>query len=185
MGGRPLLRTGRAGLFPRRQERHAADRVRAAHRPRGPAGRDPGLPRQHRRPHRVHRGRAASPRQVQALAANPDRGPRNDHLGAHRSTARAGRPGLDHLPTGAGDRQARRRRRAVATIPVRPAGPRRDHPPRLPRRTAHRLPQPAPGHRTSPQTRSAARRHRDPARPPGHRRGRRAASRGRPDRHQD
>ena len=57
VAGRHALPAGRPRLLPRRQERHAADRVRAAHRPRGPPGRGPGLPRQHRRPGRVHRDR--------------------------------------------------------------------------------------------------------------------------------
>ena len=50
---------GRPRLLPGRQERETADRVRAAHRPGRPPGRGPGLPRQHRRPRRVHRHRAA------------------------------------------------------------------------------------------------------------------------------
>ena len=61
---------------------------------------------------------------------------------------------------------ARRRRRAAADDPVRPARPGRDQPPRLPRRTADRLPQPRPGRRTRPQTRRAAGRHRDTCSPP-------------------
>src|SRR5207247_1374790 len=44
----------------------AADRVRAAHRPGRPPGRGPGLPRQHRRPGRVHRHRAGAAGQVRA-----------------------------------------------------------------------------------------------------------------------
>ena len=55
-GGLALPARG-ARLLPRRQERQGADRVRAAHRPRGPAGRDPGPRGEHRRPRRVHRDR--------------------------------------------------------------------------------------------------------------------------------
>ena len=55
VAGRLAVPAGRPRLLPGRQERENADRVRAAHRPRGPPGRGPGLPRQHRRPRRVHR----------------------------------------------------------------------------------------------------------------------------------
>ena len=65
---------------------------------------------------------------------------------------------------------------------VRHPGPRRDQPPRLPRRAADRLPQPTAGRRTHPQTRPAAGRHRKPA-GPDHRPGRRRpADRRRQDR---
>ncbi|HEX2263377.1 MAG TPA: transposase [Pseudonocardiaceae bacterium] len=81
-------------------------------------------------------------------------------------------------------RQARRRGRAVAAVAVRSAGPGRDHPSRLSRRTADRLPQPGAGRRACPQARGAARRYRGPAGPDHHRRDRRAPGRGRPDRDQ-
>ena len=42
VAGGPVLPAGRPGLLPGRQERQAADRVRAAHRPRRPPGRGPG-----------------------------------------------------------------------------------------------------------------------------------------------
>ena len=58
VAGRHALPAGRPRLLPGRQERETADRVRAAHRPGRPPGRGPGLPRQHRRPRRVHRHRA-------------------------------------------------------------------------------------------------------------------------------
>ena len=59
LAGGPVLPAGSPGVLPGRQERPAADRVRAAHRPGRAPGRGPGLPRQHRRPVRVHvhRGR--------------------------------------------------------------------------------------------------------------------------------
>ena len=44
-------------LFPRRQERAAADRIRGAHRPGRASGGGAGIARQHRRPGRVHRHR--------------------------------------------------------------------------------------------------------------------------------
>ena len=55
LAGGHALPAGRPRLLPGRQERQAADRVRAAHRPGRPPGRGPGVPRQHRRPGRVHR----------------------------------------------------------------------------------------------------------------------------------
>src|SRR6266545_2504590 len=58
------------------------------------------------------------------------------------------------------DREAGRRPAAAAADPVRPTGPGRDRPPRLPRRASGRLPQPAPGQGTGPQTRGVAGRHR-------------------------
>ena len=79
-------------------------------------------------------------------------------------------------------RQTGRRRRAAADEPVRHPGPGRDHPPRLPRRAADRLPQPTTGRRTRPQTRRAARRHRAPAGPDHRPRRRRPAVRRRRDR---
>ena len=50
---------------------------------------------------------------------------------------------------------------AAANVVVRHPGPGRDRPPRLPRRAADRLPQPAAGGRTHPQTPRTARRHRE------------------------
>jgi hypothetical protein len=44
-------------LLPRRQEGQGPDRVRAAHRPRGPPGRDPGPGGERRRPGGLHRDR--------------------------------------------------------------------------------------------------------------------------------
>ena len=58
------LPAGRPRLLPGRQERETADRVRAAHRPGRPPGRGPGLPRQHRRPRRVHRHRGRGAEEV-------------------------------------------------------------------------------------------------------------------------
>ena len=52
LGDRGYSRDGKKGKRP--------DRVRAAHRPRGPARRGPGLRREHRRPRRVHRDRSTS-----------------------------------------------------------------------------------------------------------------------------
>ena len=43
VGDRAVLRTGRARLLPRRQERLRADRIRHPHRPGGPAGRGAGV----------------------------------------------------------------------------------------------------------------------------------------------
>jgi len=57
MDGRLALPAGRPRVLPGRQERPAADRVRAAHGPR-PADRGPRAPRRPRRLHR-HRGRGA------------------------------------------------------------------------------------------------------------------------------
>ena len=57
VAGRLAVPAGRPRLLPGRQERHAADRVRAAHRPSRAPGRGPRLPRQHRRPGRLHRDR--------------------------------------------------------------------------------------------------------------------------------
>ena len=45
VAGRLAVPAGRPRLLPGRQERQTADRVRAAHRPRRPPGRGPGLPR--------------------------------------------------------------------------------------------------------------------------------------------
>ena len=65
-GWKDALPAGRPRLLPGRQERQTADRVRAAHRPRRPPGRGPGLPRQHRRPGRVHRHRGRGPEEIRA-----------------------------------------------------------------------------------------------------------------------
>ena len=69
----------------------AADRVRAAHRPRGPPGRGPGAARQHRRPGGVHRDRQGSARQVRTGPDDHGRGPRHDHQRPHRRAARGRR----------------------------------------------------------------------------------------------
>ena len=56
LGGGQPLRAGRVRLLPGRQARQAADRVRAAHRPRRTAGRGAGVRGQHRRPENLPRG---------------------------------------------------------------------------------------------------------------------------------
>ena len=47
----------------------------------GRPGRGPGVPRQHRRPRRVHRHRGRGPEEVRAGADGHGRRPRHDHLG--------------------------------------------------------------------------------------------------------
>ena len=84
VAGGPVLPAGRPGLLPGRQEGPAADRVRAAHRPRGATGRGPGLPRQHRRPLRAHRDRGRGAGEVRAGQDGHGRRPGHDHLGPHR-----------------------------------------------------------------------------------------------------
>ena len=144
---------------------------------RRPPGRGPGVPRQHRRPRRVHRDRHGGAGQVRAGQDGHGRGPRHDHQ----------RPDPGHEP--AGDGTARPdpyewitalRAPAIRKLmaddgplqlsPVRSAGPRRDHLRRLPRRAADRLPQPGPGRRPGPHPRGTPGRHREAARP-GHRPG--------------
>ena len=68
VGDRAVLRAGRPRLLPRRQEGLRADRVRGAHRPGRPPGRDAGVRRQHRRPDRVHR--RAAPSQTSSASSN-------------------------------------------------------------------------------------------------------------------
>src|SRR5215813_12565538 len=91
-------------------------------------------------------------------------------------------------PTGGSPRCAPRRskadgrRRPLADVTVRPAGPGRDHQPGLPRRAAGRLPQPAAGRRPRPQTREPAASHREAARPHHRPRAGQTADRRRPDR---
>ena len=70
VGDRPVLRAGRAGLLPRRQERLAADRIRHPHRPG-----------------RVHRHRRGHRHPVRADRAGAGRGPGHDHLRAYRRLA--------------------------------------------------------------------------------------------------
>ena len=173
-------RAGRARLLPGRQEGLRADRVRGAHRPGRPPGRGAGVRRQHRRPGRVRRDRHRHPRHAGHRAAGAGGRSRHDHLRAHRRAAQTQRqPGhrnrfrVDHRAARTRDRQTRRRRRPIADEPVRHPGPRRDQPPRLPRRTVDRLPQPRAGGRTRPQTLRAAGRDRQGTRPyprPGRRR---------------
>ena len=81
-------------------------------------------------------------------------------------------------------RHPRRAGRAAAALAVRRVRPGRDHPPRLPRGTPRRLPQPGTRDRTGPQTPRAAGRHRNR---PGSGAGlsrRRTPHRGGPDRAQ-
>ena len=105
---RLVLRAGRPRLLPGRQEGPAADRVRAAHRPGRAAGGGPGVPRQHRRPDRVHRRRGGRTHQVRVGADGDGRGPRDDHHRADRRAARDRRAGLADRATRPRDRQARR-----------------------------------------------------------------------------
>ena len=86
---------------------------------------------------------------------------------------------LDHRAARPGDRHTGRRGRAAADVPVRHPGPGRDHPPRLPRRTADRLPQPGLAAERarkrddcSPPPRPARHDHRPRRRRPARRRGR-------------
>ena len=134
VAGGPVLPAGRPRLLPGRQERPAADRVRAAHRPGRPPGRGPGVPRQHRRPRRVHHHRGRGPGEVRARADGHGRRPRHDHLGPHRRPEPAGGRDraagplrVDHRAARPGHPQADGRRRPAADVPVRSAGPGRDH----------------------------------------------------------
>ena len=173
VAGRLALPAGRPRLLPGRQERETADRVRAAHRPGRPPGRGPGVPRQHRRPRRVHRHRGRGPEEVRAGPDGHGRRPRHDHQRPDPGPEPAGR--RDPRPDPYGWITALRApaiRKLMADDgplqlqPLRPAGPRRDHLTRLPRRAADRLPQPGPGRRPRPHPRGPARRHREAARPP-------------------
>ena len=164
---------GRPRLLPGRQERKTADRVRAAHRPGRAAGRGPGLPRQHRRPRRVHRHRRRDAEEVRAGADGHGRRPRHDHQRPDPGPEPAGRPDpaagslrVDHRAARPRHPQADGRRRPAPAVPLRSAGSRRDHLTGLPRRAAGRLPQPGPGRRPRPQARGPAVRHREAARPP-------------------
>ena len=174
-----MLPAGRPRLLPRRQERQAADRVRAAHRPRRPPGRSPGLPRQHRRPRRIHCHRHGGAGQVRPGADGHGRRPGHDHLRPDRGPEpaggrdrTAGRLRVDHRAARPRHQKAHGRRRPAPAQPLRPAEPGRNQPPRLPRGAANRLPQPGPGRRPRPHPQRTARRHRETARP-HHRPGRR------------
>ena len=90
VAGGHALPAGRPRLLPGRQEGPAADRVRAAHRPGGPPGRGPGVPRQHRRPGRVHRDRHGRAGQVRAGQDGHGRRPRHDHQRPDRGPEPAG-----------------------------------------------------------------------------------------------
>jgi deoxyribodipyrimidine photolyase len=68
---RHALPAGRPRLLPRRQERLAPNRVRAAHRPRRAPRRGSGRGGQHRRPDRVHRGCRCSTRPTSPRSPTP------------------------------------------------------------------------------------------------------------------
>jgi len=89
---------------------------------------------------------------------------------------------VDHRAARPRHPQAHGRRRPAPAVPVRRAGPRRDHQRRLPRRAPHRLPQPRTRRRPRPQARGPPRRHREAARPDRRPRRFRQAVRGRRDR---
>src|SRR5271166_2504966 len=136
MGDRAVLRAGRARLFPRRQERLRADRVRHPHRRRGPPGGGAGGSRQHRRPDRVRPDRDRDERQLHPRQPGAGRRPWDDHHRPHHRAARTQRKRnrfrVDHRAACPAGRQTRRRRRAAADEPVRRPRPGRDRPPRLP-----------------------------------------------------
>ena len=126
MAGRLAVPAGRPRLLPGRQEGPAADRVRAAHRPGRAAGRGPGLPRQHRRPGRVHRHRGRGAGQVRAGRNGHGRRPRHDYLRPDRCAepgrgrdAAAGPVPVDHRAARPGDPQAAGRGRPAAAVLVR------------------------------------------------------------------
>ena len=126
VAGRLAVPAGRPRLLPGRQERQAADRVRAAHRPRRPPGRGPGAPRQHRRPRRVHRDHRGGAGQVRAGQDGHGRRPGNDHLRpdpgpepAGGRDAAAGPLRMDHRAARPGNQKAHGRRRPAQLSPVR------------------------------------------------------------------
>jgi len=80
LGERGYSRDGKKG--------QGADRVRAAHRPRGPPGRSPGAARQHRRPGRVHPDHRGGAGQVRAGQDGHGRRPRHDHHRPHQGAER-------------------------------------------------------------------------------------------------
>src|SRR5919197_1034737 len=110
------------------------DHPQAAHRRFGPAGSGAGVPRQHRRPSRVHHHPHPAAGGLRPLRGGGGRRPRHAHPRPHRRAPGPERVRLDHRA--ACSRRRARRRRVAAAESVRPGQPRRDQPPRLSRRAA-------------------------------------------------
>src|SRR6516162_9581682 len=146
--GRALLSAGPARLQPRPPRRPTATGDRPAVRRQWLPDRGRGVRRQHRGSGNLG---AADPNAAAALQT-PSRGgggrPRHDHRRPDRADAAPGGAGLDQRIAGAGNLATRGRRRTAAMVAVRPARHGRDRQPRLPRRAAGGVPQPAAGRGT-------------------------------------
>ena len=186
-GGHPLPASP-ARIQPRRQEGHAADRLRAAVHGRGLSRRHRGLRGLDERPEDGGQSSSEAARAVRTRAGGAGGRPGDADGSAHpRGPAGCRGTALDHHAARTDHPQTRQRRHRDA-VTVRRAGLGRGHQRRVPRRAAHRVPQSAAGRRTPAQARRAAGGHRggprahrgrDPAREQtatrrgGHRRARR------------
>ena len=186
VAGGPVLPAGGPRLLPGRQEGQGADRVRAAHRPRGPAGRGPGLRGEHRRPRRRSPRSSTSCTATFGLRKMVMVGDRGMITTARIEALREldGKYGWITALRAPAIRKLMAEDGPLQLSPVRRAGPRRDQLARFPRRAARRLPQPRPGRGARPQARGPARRHREAARPDRRPGRRRPAGRRRRDRRQ-
>src|SRR6202008_1704810 len=143
----PQLPAGGDRVCPRRGQRPAPDRLRAAvHHRRGTGGHR-GVRRQHRRRQDADRPNPQAHHPVRAEPGRPGRRPRHAHQCPHDRGAAPGSPGLAQRAARRPD-QGLGGRRGAAAVAVRRAEPGGHHPPRLPRGAADRLPQPRPGRRT-------------------------------------
>src|SRR3984893_16439973 len=170
MGRGTVLRAGALWLFPRRQEGQVADCLRPVVCSRWLSGSGRSVRGQYRRPDDIVGANRQAQRALWPVARRAGRRPRHDHQRPHPRRVEAGRARLDHRAQSPADpRLARRGRRpAVAVRRTRSGG---DHHPRVSRRAARGLQEPALGRGTGLQARGSA---------AGHRGG--VAQAGRPDR---
>ena len=107
VAGGTVLPAGRPRLLPGWQERHGCRSSTGCSPTRRPPGRGPGVPRQHRRPGRVHRHRHGGAGEVRPGQDGHGRRPRHDHQRPDRRAEPAGgRHSRGRTPTGGSPRCA-------------------------------------------------------------------------------